>query len=130
MSRISYRFLVPGCSAKPLVSAHDRIMGTHSLAIGGRLLGGLLASCCWGLGGLGRAVQAGLIVAVAAEEAHDAFTVGYDMWQRQPTPRSMSAAWSLRYSTVSRKCSADIRCCLAWFATSSRSQSEPEPLTS
>ena len=29
MSRISYRFLVPGWSAKPLVSAHDRIMGTH-----------------------------------------------------------------------------------------------------
>ena len=27
--RISYRFLVPGWSAKPLVSAHDRIMGTH-----------------------------------------------------------------------------------------------------
>ena len=26
-----YRFLVPGWSAKPLVSAHDRIMGTHSL---------------------------------------------------------------------------------------------------
>ena len=24
-----YRFLVPGWSAKPLVSAHDRIMGTH-----------------------------------------------------------------------------------------------------
>ena len=30
MSRISYRFLVPGWSAKPLVSAHDRIMGTHT----------------------------------------------------------------------------------------------------
>ena len=29
--RISYRFLVPGWSAKPLVSAHDRIMGTHRL---------------------------------------------------------------------------------------------------
>ena len=29
MYRISYRFLVPGWSAKPLVSAHDRIMGTH-----------------------------------------------------------------------------------------------------
>ena len=29
MSRISYRFLVPGSSAKLLVSAHDRIMGTH-----------------------------------------------------------------------------------------------------
>ena len=28
--RISYRFLVPGWSAKPLVSAHDRIMGTHT----------------------------------------------------------------------------------------------------
>ena len=26
-----YRFLVPGSSAKPLVSAHDRIMGTHTL---------------------------------------------------------------------------------------------------
>ena len=25
-----YRFLVPGWSAKPLVSAHDRIMGTHT----------------------------------------------------------------------------------------------------
>ena len=32
MSRISYRFLVPGCSAKPLVSAHDRIMGTRTPA--------------------------------------------------------------------------------------------------
>ena len=31
MYRISYRFLVPGWSAKPLVSAHDRIMGTHNL---------------------------------------------------------------------------------------------------
>ena len=31
MYRISYRFLVPGWSAKPLVSAHDRIMGTHRL---------------------------------------------------------------------------------------------------
>ena len=31
MYRISYRFLVPGWSAKPLVSAHDRIMGTHTL---------------------------------------------------------------------------------------------------
>ena len=30
MYRISYRFLVPGWSAKPLVSAHDRIMGTHT----------------------------------------------------------------------------------------------------
>ena len=30
MYRISYRFLVPGLSAKPLVSAHDRIMGTHT----------------------------------------------------------------------------------------------------
>ena len=30
MYRILYRFLVPGCSAKPLVSAHDRIMGTHT----------------------------------------------------------------------------------------------------
>ena len=29
MYRILYRFLVPGWSAKPLVSAHDRIMGTH-----------------------------------------------------------------------------------------------------
>ena len=29
MYRISYRFLGPGWSAKPLVSAHDRIMGTH-----------------------------------------------------------------------------------------------------
>ena len=29
MYRISYRFLVPGWSAKPLVSAHDPIMGTH-----------------------------------------------------------------------------------------------------
>ena len=28
-ARISYRFLVSGWSAKPLVSAHDRIMGTH-----------------------------------------------------------------------------------------------------
>ena len=27
--RILYGFLVPGWSAKPLVSAHDRIMGTH-----------------------------------------------------------------------------------------------------
>ena len=33
MYRISHRFLVPGWSAKPLVSAHDRIMGTHRLAI-------------------------------------------------------------------------------------------------
>ena len=31
MYRIMYRFLVPGWSAKPLVSAHDRIMGTHRL---------------------------------------------------------------------------------------------------
>ena len=30
MYRISYRFLVPGWSEKPLVSAHDRIMGTHN----------------------------------------------------------------------------------------------------
>ena len=30
MYRISYRFLVPGWSAKPLVSAHDRIMGTYN----------------------------------------------------------------------------------------------------
>ena len=30
MYRISYRFLVSGWSAKPPVSAHDRIMGTHS----------------------------------------------------------------------------------------------------
>ena len=30
MYRIMYRFLVPGWSAKPLVSAHDRIMGTHT----------------------------------------------------------------------------------------------------
>ena len=30
MHRISYRFLVPGWSAKPLVSAHDRLMGTHT----------------------------------------------------------------------------------------------------
>ena len=30
-TRIMYRFLVPGWSAKPLVSAYDRIMGTHSL---------------------------------------------------------------------------------------------------
>ena len=30
--RIMYRFLVPGWSAKPLVSAHDRIMGTHTRA--------------------------------------------------------------------------------------------------
>ena len=31
MYRISYRFLVPGWSAKPLVSAHYQIMGTHRL---------------------------------------------------------------------------------------------------
>ena len=31
MYRIMYRFLVPGWSAKPLVSAHDRIMGTHRM---------------------------------------------------------------------------------------------------
>ena len=31
MSRISYRSLVPGWSAKPLVSARDRIMGTHRI---------------------------------------------------------------------------------------------------
>ena len=30
MYRIACRFLVPGWSAKPLVSAHDRIMGTHT----------------------------------------------------------------------------------------------------
>ena len=30
MYRILYRFLVPGWSAKPLVSAHDRIKGSHS----------------------------------------------------------------------------------------------------
>ena len=30
MYQISYRFLVPERSAKPLVSAHDRIMGTHT----------------------------------------------------------------------------------------------------
>ena len=29
-----YRFLVPGWSAKPLVSAYDRIMGTHTVARG------------------------------------------------------------------------------------------------
>ena len=34
MYRILYRFLVPGWSAKPLVSAHDRIMGTHTLVVG------------------------------------------------------------------------------------------------
>ena len=33
MYRISYRFLVPGWSAKPLVSAHDRIMGTHTAVV-------------------------------------------------------------------------------------------------
>ena len=33
MHQISYRFLVPGWSEKPLVSAHDRIMGTHSREI-------------------------------------------------------------------------------------------------
>ena len=33
MYRISYRFLVPGWSAKLLVSAHDRIMGTHRLCV-------------------------------------------------------------------------------------------------
>ena len=33
MSQISYRFLVPERSAKPQVSAHDRIMGTHRLLI-------------------------------------------------------------------------------------------------
>ena len=32
MYRFSYRFLVPGWSTKPLVSAHDRIMGTHTSA--------------------------------------------------------------------------------------------------
>ena len=31
MYQISYRILVLGWSAKPLVSAHDRIMGTHRL---------------------------------------------------------------------------------------------------
>ena len=30
MYRIMYRFLVPGWSAKPLVSAYDRILGTHT----------------------------------------------------------------------------------------------------
>ena len=33
MYRISYRFLGPGWSAKPLVSAHDRIMGTHTRSL-------------------------------------------------------------------------------------------------
>ena len=33
MYRISYRFLVPAWSAKPLVSAHDRIMGTHRVGV-------------------------------------------------------------------------------------------------
>ena len=33
MYRILYRLLVPGWSAKPLVSAHDRIMGTHTAYI-------------------------------------------------------------------------------------------------
>ena len=33
MYRISYRFFVPGWSAKPLVSAHDRIMGTHRVPV-------------------------------------------------------------------------------------------------
>ena len=37
-----YRLLVPGWSAKPLVSAHDRIMGTHRLAAWGRRRRGLL----------------------------------------------------------------------------------------
>ena len=32
MYRISYRFLVPGWSAKRLASAHDRIMGTDRVA--------------------------------------------------------------------------------------------------
>ena len=36
MYPISYRFLVPGWSAKPLVSAHDRIMGTHRDPAAGR----------------------------------------------------------------------------------------------
>ena len=31
--RILYRFLVSGWSAKPLVSAHDRIMGTHTPSV-------------------------------------------------------------------------------------------------
>ena len=33
MYRIMYRLLVPGWSAKPLVSAHDRIMGTHRVLL-------------------------------------------------------------------------------------------------
>ena len=32
MYQISYRFLVPERSAKPQVSAHDRIMGIHTVA--------------------------------------------------------------------------------------------------
>ena len=31
MYRILYRLLVPGWSAKPLISAHERIMGTHTV---------------------------------------------------------------------------------------------------
>ena len=38
MYRILYRFLVPGWSAKPLVSAHDRIMGTHRLTAARQVL--------------------------------------------------------------------------------------------
>ena len=34
MYRIMYRLLVPGWSAKTLVSAYDRIMGTHRLGAG------------------------------------------------------------------------------------------------
>ena len=33
MYRIMYRFLVLGWSAKPLVSAHDRITGTHTVPL-------------------------------------------------------------------------------------------------
>ena len=46
MYRISYRFLVPGWSAKPLVSAHDRIMGTHRPR-SGRVAASPWLPWCW-----------------------------------------------------------------------------------
>ena len=78
MYRIMYRFLVPGWSAKPLVSAYDRIMGTHTSLqpnaglwepYDGRLSRTVLRerevslSCCQVfLGGLGQVLRLGCLV--------------------------------------------------------------------
>ena len=81
MHRILYRFLVLGGNAKPLVSARDRIMGTHRLllrfASSGRtdLAGGALSNpnC-----------EPAMVTAAAATTGHSAAAV------------RAAAAWDVR----------------------------------